>query len=269
MTIAAEIPRLIVAGTSAGTLGPWDIAVDGTPWTYESETELSIYRYAMADAETRTLLTQGTDYDISGVSGAAQFTLTSPQVPLLSEERLLIERHTPVRQIFTTEGPRFNHIHNEEAHDRTVRILQELKANAQLFRNGTGVGLVPDFGGSSDDVDDGRVSELCVEVIDSAGLLRNDGLGNLDWRPILYGTGWRQEIDGTITMYGRTLLLGGATQRVFLPIASSVDDYGIHVTPDAGLTFDPLPLDATFTHFDLTPASATGIANWKIVGARL
>lgn len=149
MTIAAVVPAIKFAGSSgAGTSGPFSLVKSGTPINFSSNSHIKVYRYDTTSDTAPVLLVENTDYTLTGGPDAGSLTLTSPQTPLLTAERLLVYREQPTTQALNlTNGSNFSGPALEARFDRVVEMVQELgeKVGRAVKATTFGVDAIPDF----------------------------------------------------------------------------------------------------------------------------
>lgn len=348
MTETAQSPRIAYTGIAAGTLGPFDLETDGTSWTFSADSEIVVIRYSDVDATTGVTLVLNSDYTISGGSGAGQVTLGGSQTGLLDTERLVIYRDTPLSQdLDTTASTRLSAASIESAHDKTVRQLQDLRAQMQWLLDAAGGGFNPAFSTSSTSsssssggitlpsgegfvfqdnagaislqtgtgtpgssayeiwINDGNVgteADFLASLVGQTGATGatgaagsngangtdgtngTDGLsayqiwlneGNVgteaDFLDDLRGTGlasganYRENPDGTYTMWGVALIVsGGVPVTVTLPVAVANTNYRINFGSN---TLTPIAhASKTTTNFEVSAGVAAGV-DWQVEGA--
>jgi hypothetical protein len=149
MTISAVTESRVVY-TGSGTLGPFSVAKGGVPITFSDNTHIKVRRYASAIATTGTLLTEDTDYTLTGGPASGQVTLISPaQGVLTSSERLEIERDVPISQnLDLINGANFSSTALENRLDRIIEAIADVDTRSRRtfslhFTDGEAVQMPP------------------------------------------------------------------------------------------------------------------------------
>lgn len=149
MTVSAVVPSVKFAGSSSpGTSGPFSLVKSGTPITFSLNSHIEVYRYDTTDDLAPVLLTENTDYTLTGGPTAGSITLTSPQTGLLTAERLLVRRKQPVTQPLNLgNGSDFSAAAFEARFDRIVEMIAEDREKIGRAVKATtfGVESIPDF----------------------------------------------------------------------------------------------------------------------------
>lgn len=128
MTASNVIPDIAFQGSSSpGTSGPFSLIKSGTPITFYDNSSILVYRYDTATDTVPILLVEGTDYTLTGGPDAGSITLTSPQTPLLTGEKLYVFRRSTISQLLDLiNGGNFSSANIERRFDIITMILQEL-----------------------------------------------------------------------------------------------------------------------------------------------